>query len=124
MIGQAERVCGVWAMGVTQHQGGSDTSTAIANLLLVGGHFGRPGTGGYPMRGHNNVQGADDFGAMNNIFPGYEKVRGAARAAGRQGAAAPAASQLPPLQPHSGRGRTGRCQVAARRLQGSAADGP
>lgn len=74
MIGQAKSVCAMWAMGVTQHQAGSDTSTAIANLLLTTGNFGRPGTGGYPMRGHNNVQGADDFGAMNNILPGYDKV--------------------------------------------------
>ncbi len=75
MIGRAKTVCAVWAMGVTQHQAGSDTSTAIANLLLTTGNFGRPGTGGYPMRGHNNVQGADDFGAMANIFPGYDKVK-------------------------------------------------
>ena len=74
LIGRAESVCAMWAMGVTQHQGGSDTSTAISNLLLVTGNFGRPGTGGYPMRGHNNVQGADDFGAMNDIYPGYDKV--------------------------------------------------
>ena len=26
------------------------------------------------MRGHNNVQGASDFGAMPNFFPGYQKV--------------------------------------------------
>lgn len=74
MIGTAGSVCAMWAMGVTQHETGSDTSTAISNLLLTTGNFGRPGTGGYPMRGHNNVQGADDFGAMNDIFPGYEDV--------------------------------------------------
>jgi formate dehydrogenase major subunit len=26
------------------------------------------------MRGHNNVQGASDFGCLKNIYPGYEKV--------------------------------------------------
>src|SRR5699024_6674833 len=46
-----------WAMGVTQHQLGSDTSTAISNLLLVTGNYMRHGTGAYPLRGHNNVQG-------------------------------------------------------------------
>src|SRR5699024_8143221 len=63
-----------WAMGVTQHQLGSDTSTAISNLLLVTGNYMRHGTGAYPLRGHNNVQGCSDFGSMPNFFPGYEEV--------------------------------------------------
>lgn len=74
MIAGADKVCGVWAMGVTQHIAGSDTSTAIANLLLVTGNAGRPGTGAYPMRGHNNVQGCSDFGSMPSRLPGYEFV--------------------------------------------------
>lgn len=73
-IVKAERVCILWAMGVTQHCGGSDTSTAICNLLLTTGNFKRPGTGAYPLRGHNNVQGASDFGSMPDVFPGYQKV--------------------------------------------------
>lgn len=73
-IAKADTVCALWAMGVTQHRMGSDTSTAIANLLLVTGNFGRPGTGGYPLRGHNNVQGASDFGSINTYFPGYQEV--------------------------------------------------
>ncbi|HYW03133.1 MAG TPA: formate dehydrogenase subunit alpha [Gammaproteobacteria bacterium] len=73
-VAAAGSVCGVWAMGVTQHGAGSDTSTAISNLLLVTGNYGRPGTGGYPMRGHNNVQGTSDFGSMPDRFPGYEFV--------------------------------------------------
>ncbi|PLR75413.1 formate dehydrogenase subunit alpha [Bacillus sp. V3-13] len=74
MIHNASSVCALWAMGVTQHLGGSDTSTAISNLLLVTGNYGRPGTGSYPLRGHNNVQGASDFGSMPDRFPSYEKV--------------------------------------------------
>ena len=73
-IAAAERVCILWAMGVTQHCGGSDTSTAISNLLLVTGNYMRPGTGAYPLRGHNNVQGASDFGSMPDVFSGYQKV--------------------------------------------------
>ena len=73
-IAHAETVCGLWAMGVTQHKMGSDTSTAISNLLLVTGNFGKPGTGGYPLRGHNNVQGCSDFGSINTFFPGYQSV--------------------------------------------------
>ena len=74
MIFEAERVCMLWAMGVTQHSQGSDTSTAISNLLLVTGNYMRPGTGAYPLRGHNNVQGASDNGSMPNNLPGYQSV--------------------------------------------------
>jgi len=61
-------------MGVTQHSQGSDTSTAISNLLLVTGNYMRPGTGAYPLRGHNNVQGASDHGSMPGALPGYQSV--------------------------------------------------
>jgi formate dehydrogenase major subunit len=73
-IAEAEAVCILWAMGVTQHCNGSDTSTAISNLLLLTGNYKRPGTGAYPLRGHNNVQGASDFGSMPQYYPGYQKV--------------------------------------------------
>jgi len=42
MIARAERMCILWAMGVTQHSNGSDTSTAISNLLLITGNYMRP----------------------------------------------------------------------------------
>ena len=73
-IAAAKTMCALWAMGVTQHCGGSDTSTCISNLLLLTGNYMRPGTGAYPLRGHNNVQGASDFGSMPNIYSGYQKV--------------------------------------------------
>src|SRR5258708_23029410 len=53
---------------------GSDASTAISNLLLVTGNYMRSGTGAYPLRGHNNVQGASDHGATLRLLPGYESV--------------------------------------------------
>ncbi len=74
MIHESNGTCILWAMGVTQHLGGTDTSTAISNLLLVTGNYGKPGAGAYPLRGHNNVQGASDFGTMPNWLPGYEPV--------------------------------------------------
>ncbi len=73
-VAAADGVCILWAMGVTQHCHGSDTSTAISNLLLITGNYMRPGAGAYPLRGHNNVQGASDFGSMPAYYPGYEKV--------------------------------------------------
>ena len=77
MIAAADGVCILWAMGVTQHSMGSDTSTAISNLLLTTGNYMRPGSGAYPLRGHNNVQGASDHGAMPNYYTGYQKVEDA-----------------------------------------------
>jgi formate dehydrogenase major subunit len=74
-IHEADGTCILWAMGVTQHVAGTDTSTAIGNLLLITGNFGRPGAGAYPLRGHNNVQGACDFGTMPAWMPGYEAVQ-------------------------------------------------
>ena len=74
MIAEADGMCVLWAMGVTQQSQGSDTSTAISNLLLVTGNYMRTGTGAYPLRGHNNVQGASDCGSMPNSLPGYQSV--------------------------------------------------
>jgi formate dehydrogenase major subunit len=74
MIAEASGVCILWAMGVTQQSQGSDTSTAISNLLLVTGNYMRTGTGAYPLRGHNNVQGAGDSGAAPSTVPGYQSV--------------------------------------------------
>ncbi len=73
-VAAADGCCILFAMGVTQHCGGSETATAISNLLLVTGNYMRPGAGAYPLRGHNNVQGASDFGSMPNVFSGYQKI--------------------------------------------------
>ena len=74
MIVEAKGVCVLWAMGITQHSMGSDSSTAISNLLLITGNYMRTGTGAYPLRGHNNVQGAGDQGAAPATLPGYQSV--------------------------------------------------
>jgi formate dehydrogenase major subunit len=73
-LAAADGVCILFAMGITQHCGGSEAATAISNLLLVTGNYMRPGAGSYPLRGHNNVQGASDFGSMPNVYSGYQKV--------------------------------------------------
>ena len=73
-IAAADTMCVLWAMGITQHIAASDGSTAISNLLLVTGNYMRAGCGAYPLRGHNNVQGASDIGAMPNDYPGYQDV--------------------------------------------------
>jgi formate dehydrogenase major subunit len=74
MVRDADGTAICWGMGVTQNIAGSHTSVAIANLLLATGNIKRPNAGAYPLRGHNNVQGAADMGTMPNIFPGYQSV--------------------------------------------------
>ncbi|KAA1042539.1 formate dehydrogenase subunit alpha [Macrococcus equipercicus] len=74
MIHEAKTTVIMWAMGITQQRGGSDASTAISNLLLVTGNYMKPGAGAYPLRGHNNVQGASDMGSMPDHLPGYQKL--------------------------------------------------
>ena len=55
-----------WAMGLTQHRNSVSVIQEIANLLLMGGHFGRPGAGACPVRGHSNVQGDRTVGIQHN----------------------------------------------------------
>lgn len=67
-----------WAMGITQSSHGVDNVQALANLALLSGNFGRPGTGVNPLRGQNNVQGACDMGGLPNVLTGYQSVTDAA----------------------------------------------
>lgn len=73
-FGSAERGAVVYAMGITQHAAGTDNVQALANLVLMTGNIGREGTGLYPLRGHQNVQGACDMGALPDLYSGYQKV--------------------------------------------------
>ncbi len=63
-----------WAMGITQHTTGTDNVKVLANLAMMTGNIGRPGTGVNPLRGQNNVQGACDLGGLPNVYPGYQPV--------------------------------------------------
>jgi len=63
-----------YAMGITQHSHGTNNVIAIANLAMLTGNIGRPGSGVNPLRGQNNVQGACDMGALPNVYPGYQAV--------------------------------------------------
>ena len=64
----------VYCMGVTQHTSGTETVRNLANLAMLTGQIGRPGTGVNPLRGQDNVQGACDMGALPNVYPGYQPV--------------------------------------------------
>jgi formate dehydrogenase alpha subunit len=64
----------LYCMGITQHISGTDNVKSLANLAMICGNLGRPGTGVNPLRGQNNVQGACDMGGLPNVFTGYQPV--------------------------------------------------
>lgn len=64
----------VYSMGITQHTTGVDNVVSCANLAMLTGNIGKPGTGVNPLRGQVNVQGACDVGALPNLYPGYQSV--------------------------------------------------
>jgi formate dehydrogenase alpha subunit len=64
----------LYAMGITQHSTGTNNVLSIANLAMLTGNIGRPGTGVNPLRGQSNVQGACDMGGLPDVFSGYQKV--------------------------------------------------
>jgi formate dehydrogenase alpha subunit len=64
----------LYTMGITQHTHGTDNVMALANLAMLTGNIGKPGSGVNPLRGQNNVQGACDVGALPNVYPGYQSV--------------------------------------------------
>ncbi|MGC9239014.1 MAG: FdhF/YdeP family oxidoreductase [Acidithiobacillus sp.] len=59
---EAQRVIGVYGMGLTQHVHGSQAIGTLLNLLLLRGNIGREGAGICPVRGHSNVQGQRTVG--------------------------------------------------------------
>jgi formate dehydrogenase major subunit len=64
----------LYSMGITQHTTGVDNVRSVANIQMLTGNLGRPGTGVNALRGQNNVQGACDMGALPVVFTGYQKV--------------------------------------------------
>lgn len=63
-----------YTLGITEHAHGTDNVYALANLVLMTGHLGKASTGMNPLRGQNNVQGANDAGATPIFLPGYQRV--------------------------------------------------
>ncbi len=75
IYGAAERGMLLWGMGITQHLTGVDGALAMANLSILTGHVGKPGTGFIPLRGQSNVQGASDMQGQHNALPGYHSIK-------------------------------------------------
>ena len=85
---EADRVIGIYGMGLTQHVHGFENIALFVNMLLLKGNIGRDGTGISPVRGHSNVQGQRTVGISEKpeLVPARqtgETVR--LRAAAREG---------------------------------------
>ena len=63
-----------YTLGITEHTHGTDNVYCLANLVLMTGHLGVRAAGMNPLRGQNNVQGANDAGATPIYYPGYQNV--------------------------------------------------
>ena len=61
----------IWCMGGTQHTIGNNNTRAYCILQLALGNMGVTGGGTNIFRGHDNVQGATDFGVLSHTLPGY-----------------------------------------------------
>jgi molybdopterin-dependent oxidoreductase alpha subunit len=62
IVARGKRMIVLWCLGLTQHPNGVDNVRQVVNLLLLGGHIGRPGAGPCCVRGHSNVQGDRTMG--------------------------------------------------------------
>ncbi len=63
-----------YTLGITEHTTGTDNVYALSNLVLMTGNLGKRSAGMNPLRGQNNVQGANDAGATPVFYPGYQRV--------------------------------------------------
>jgi molybdopterin-dependent oxidoreductase alpha subunit len=74
ILARSKATIACWAMGITQHENGVANVQSIVNLLLLGGHFGRPGAGACPVRGHSNVQGDRTVGVWERLPPWADRL--------------------------------------------------
>lgn len=74
VFASAENSSILYAMGITQHEYGTENVICLANLTMLTGNIGKRGSGINPMRGQNNVQGACDMGTLPIYLPGYSSI--------------------------------------------------
>jgi molybdopterin-dependent oxidoreductase alpha subunit len=76
VVMRSKAMIACWAMGLTQQRHAVNTIQEIVNLMLLGGHIGRPGAGVCPVRGHSNVQGDRTMGIWERMPESFlDKLR-------------------------------------------------
>ena len=71
---KAERGCILYNQGICQHTVGGDNVKLHADLALLCGHAGKPGSGVNSMRGQINGEGSGDMGCLCVFYPGFKRV--------------------------------------------------
>jgi formate dehydrogenase major subunit len=74
LYARGPRTSTLWAMGLTQHNTGTDIVASLLNMMLACGMIGKWGAAMMPIRGQNNVQGASDVGAIPYSYTDYRPV--------------------------------------------------
>jgi len=74
LYGNADKAMIVYGTGLTQQANGTANVQGLANLALLTGHLGKPGTGILPLMATNNMQGALDMGLMAEFLPGHQAM--------------------------------------------------
>lgn len=64
-------------LGLTEHIQGTEGVMALAQLALLTGNVGKPGSGVNPLRGQNNVQGTANMGCEPSRLTGYQPIAAA-----------------------------------------------
>ncbi|MGC1645498.1 MAG: FdhF/YdeP family oxidoreductase [Candidatus Sulfotelmatobacter sp.] len=76
VVMRSKSMIACWAMGLTQQRQAVATIQEVVNLMLLGGHIGRPGAGVCPVRGHSNVQGDRTMGIWERMPESFlDKLR-------------------------------------------------
>jgi formate dehydrogenase major subunit len=70
----AKRACILYNSGIAQHAAGIENIKGLADLALLTGNYGEPGTGVNPLRGHANGEGFGDMGPLPVFYPGFQSV--------------------------------------------------
>ncbi|MBN2186984.1 MAG: formate dehydrogenase subunit alpha [Dehalococcoidia bacterium] len=71
---KADRGCILYDQGICQHTVGGDNVKLHADLALLCGHAGKPGSGVNSMRGQINGEGSGDMGCLCVFYPGFKRV--------------------------------------------------
>lgn len=74
LYAKANKGCILYDEGITQHISGSDNIKLLADLALLTGHIGKPGTGINPLRGQISGEGSGDMGCVNVFYPGFKRI--------------------------------------------------
>jgi len=70
----AKTACILYDQGICQHTVGADNVKVHADLALLTGNIGKPGTGVNSMRGQISGEGSGDMGCLAVFYPGFKRV--------------------------------------------------